>query len=101
MVYINKRISDLCEERGWSLYTLSERTDIPYSTLNSAINRNAPPKIDTLERICGAFGISLSQFFVDDSEKIEVLNHKEKELISLFRKLSDEKQTSLIDLLKG
>lgn len=98
MVYINKKIFDMCEERNWTLYTLSEKTDIPYSTLNSAINRDAPPKIDTLERICEAFGISLAQFFIDD-EEIEVLNKKEKELVALFRKLPEEKQKALIELL--
>ena len=100
MVYINKKISDMCEKRDWTLYTLSEKTDIPYSTLNSAINRNAPPKIDTLERICEAFGISLAQFFVEDGEEFEVLNVKEKELVSLFRKLPEEKQEALVKLLE-
>lgn len=100
MVYINKKISRLCEERKWTLYTLSEKTDIPYSTLNSSINRDAPPKFDTLVRICDAFGISLAQFFVDENESFEVLDGKEKELISLFRNLSKEKQNALIELLR-
>ena len=100
MVYINKLISKLCDERHWTLYTLSEKTDIPYSTLNSSVNRDAPPKIETLERICEAFGISLAQFFIED-EEIEVLNKKEKELVALFRKLPEEKQKALIELLKG
>lgn len=99
MVYINKKISKMCEERKWSLYALSEKTDIPYSTLNSSINRDAPPKIETLERICEAFGISLAQFFVEENEEFEVLSKNEKELLSLFRKLPEEKQKSLIDLL--
>ena len=99
MVYTSKKIFDMCEERNWTLYTLSEKTDIPYSTLNSAINRDAPPKIDTLERICEAFGISLAQFFIKDDEEFEVLNEKEKEIIALFRKLPEEKQKALIELL--
>ena len=98
MTHINKKISDMCDARAWSLYQLSEKTGIPYSSLNSSINRDSPPKIDTLEKICAAFGISLAQFFLDD-EKIEILSTKEKELVSHFRKLSEEKQTALLKLL--
>ena len=98
MTYINKKISDMCDERGWSLYTLSEKTGIPYSSLNSSINRDSPPKIDALEKICASFGCSLAQFFLED-EQVEILNAKEKELITLFRKLSEEKQSALLELL--
>ena len=100
MIYVNKRISEMCEDRKWSIYTLAEKTDIPYSTLNSFINRDTPPKIETLERICEAFGISLAQFFVEDGEQFEVLNEKEMMLLSLFRKLPVQKQKSLIELLE-
>ena len=63
------------------------------------IKRGNPPKIDTLERICEAFGITLAQFFMDD-EQLEILSKNEKDLISLFRRLSETKQQNLIDLLK-
>ena len=98
MVYINKKILEMCENRGWSSYMLAEKADIPYSSLNSSINRDTPPKIDTLERICGAFGITLAQFFIED-EQLEVLSEKEKELVSLFRKFTEEKQKALLTLL--
>ena len=100
MIYINKRILDICEARGWTLYQLSEKSDIPYSSLNSSINRDAAPKLDTLERICKAFGISLSQFFMEN-EEYEILTIKEKELVALFRSLSEEKQTALLNLIKS
>ena len=98
MIYINQKILALCEERGWSTYMLAQKADITHSTLNSSLNRDTAPKIDTLERICAAFGITLSQFFIDD-EELEVLTKEEKELVSLFRNLPREKQTALIDLI--
>ena len=100
MIHINKKILQMCEERNWSTYMLAQKADITHSTLNSSINRDTPPKIDTLERICDAFGISLAQFFMED-EQIEILSESEKELISLFRRLTDKKQHALIDLLKN
>lgn len=98
MIYINQKILALCEERGWSTYMLAQRADITHSTLNSSLNRDTAPKIDTLERICAAFGITLSQFFIDD-EELEVLTKEEKELVSIFRKLPREKQNALIALI--
>lgn len=95
---INKKIWDMCRERKWSIYELAKRTDLTYSTLNSSINRNAAPKIDTLERICEAFGITLAQFFFED-EAIEVLSKEEKELIRLYRLASQKKKEALLDLL--
>ena len=100
MININKKIHELCVARGWTLYTLSERTDIPYSTLNSSINRNSPPKIDTLQRICDAFGITLAQFFMYDEDSV-IISDTEKELLDCFRAMNKEKQTLLIQLLKS
>lgn len=96
---INKKIEELRFQRGWSMYELAQEAGITQSTLTSMIKRGSPPKIDTLECICDAFGITLSQFFMED-EQMEILNKSEKELVSLFRKLQEKKQQALIDLLK-
>ena len=96
---INKKIENMRFQRGWSMYELAQEAGITQSTLTSMIKRGNPPKIDTLESICEAFGITLAQFFMED-EHLEALSKNEKELISLFRKFSDTKQQALIDLLK-
>lgn len=96
---INKKIEELRFQRGWSIYELAQKAGIAQSTLTSMINRGNPPKIDTLICICEAFGITLSQFFMED-EQLEVLSKNEQELISLFRKLPTNKKQALIQLLK-
>ena len=96
---INKKIENLCFQRGWSMYELAQEAGITQSTLTSMIKRGNPPKIDTLERICEAFGMTLAQFFLEDEEQ-EFLSKSEKELISLYRKIPDVKQRALLDLLK-
>ena len=95
---INKKIIDLCNERGWSIYELSLQTGITQSSLSSMLKRGNPPKIENLNTICEAFGITLSQFFLD-GEQIEALSPKEMRLVSSFRKLSDDKQNALITLI--
>ena len=96
---VNKKIEQLRFQRGWSIYELAQEAGVTQSTLTSMMKRGNPPKIDTLECICDAFGITLSQFFMED-EHLEVLSKNEKELISLFRKTPQIKQQALIDLLK-
>ena len=96
---INKKIEELRFQRGWSVYELAQKAGIAQSTLTSMANRGNPPKIDTLICICEAFGITLSQFFMED-EQLEVLSKNEQELISLFRKLPTNKKQALIQLLK-
>ena len=97
---INKKIRDLCFQRGWSMYELAQETGITQSTLTSLMKRGNPPKIETLQCICEAFGITLAQFFMED-ESLEILSKSEKELINHFRRLSESKQTALMDFLKN
>ena len=96
---INKKIEKLRFQRGWSMYELAQEMGITQSTLTSIMRRGNPPKIETLQRICEAFGITLAQFFVED-ELIEILTTDEKELISDFRKLPEDKKSALLTLLK-
>ena len=95
---INKRIENLRFQRGWSMYELAQEAGITQSTLTSMMKRGTPPKIDTLESICEAFGITLSQFFMED-EQLECLDSNEKKLVALFRKLPEKKQQALIELI--
>ena len=80
------------------MYELAQEAGITQSTLTSIMSRGNPPKIETLQSICDAFGITLAQFFIEE-ETLEVLSKDEKKLLSLYRKLSDEKQSALIKLL--
>lgn len=93
-----ERIRKLQWERDWSDYKLAQEANISQSSLATLYARNTPPKIDMLQRICGAFGLTLAQFFLED-EKIEVLSTQEKNLLEGFRKLPPKKQKALIDLL--
>ena len=57
------RIKELLSERGWSMYQLAQKADIPQSTLSNLFIRNNAPTIPTLEKLCYALGISMSDFF--------------------------------------
>ena len=92
------KIEKLKSERGWTDYELAQHSMVTQSTIASMKARNSPPKVDTLQAICNAFGITLAQFFLED-EQIEVLSEQEKSLLESFRKLPPKKQKALIELL--
>ncbi len=91
------KIRGLQGERNWTDYKLAQEADIPLPTLSSVFARNTTPKIETLQCICNAFGLTLAQFFLED-EKIEMLSETEKEMLHCFRKLSQKQQKALIDV---
>ena len=91
-----ERIEKLRKERGWTVYMLALESGVTHSTLATMYQRNTPPKIETLQLICEAFGITLAQFFLED-EKVEILSAKEKEFLTAYRKLPENKQKSIIN----
>lgn len=58
-----KRVCELAEEHDLTVYRLSQLSGISYSTIQTTKKRGGQLKIDTIERICEALGISLSAFF--------------------------------------
>ena len=63
---ILRKINKMRLDRNWSIYRLSVESDVPQSTLTNMFNRETLPSITTLEAICNAFDVSLSEFFKED-----------------------------------
>lgn len=93
-----KKINKMRLDRDWSIYRLSLESGIAQSTLTNMFNRETLPSITTLECICHAFGISMSEFFLDETEQAETAD--ESELVELYRSLSSEGKQGLMLLLK-
>lgn len=62
-----QRLQDILKERGWSVYRLAKESEINPSTLGNLFARNNVPTIPTLERICQALGMTLAEFFTEES----------------------------------
>ena len=54
------------ESRGWTEYQLAERSGLPQSTISSWYRRKMMPSLPSLEKVCGALGITLSQLLAED-----------------------------------
>ena len=77
-----KRIYDLMDARGWSEYKLSVEAGLSMSTIVNLRRRNTQPSVRTIEAICTAFGISLSQFFNENMDAMPM----NQEQIDFFNK---------------
>ncbi len=88
-----EKIEQLRKEKGWSINYLAMESGLTQSTLNNLYSRNTEPKISTLRAICGAFGITLSDFFKE--EEIE------DELIRKVKLLSKENRDALLQIVKN
>lgn len=59
------RVYELLNDRALSLTKLAEMSGVAYSTIKMAESRNTQLSVDTIERICNALGITLSEFFAE------------------------------------
>lgn len=61
----NERLREILAERDISLYQVSRMAEVSHSTLTNARSRGGQLSVDTIERICRALGMSLSEFFAE------------------------------------
>lgn len=96
---ILEKITKLRLENGWSEYELAERSDLPQSTISSWYRKNLIPSIPSLEHICDAFGITLSQFFLESDCFSEKLTKEQADVLKRWNKLTKTQQEKLADFL--
>ena len=82
------RIDELRKEKNY----LALEAGLTQSTLNNLYSRKTEPKISTLRAICEALGISLSDFFKDESSS-------DDELVRKVKALSEENKAALLQLI--
>ena len=64
------RVHELANAKNMTMYRLAQVSGISMTTIRMAERRGGQLKIDTIEQICKALGITLSAFFADwDSEE--------------------------------
>ena len=86
------------QARGWTEYQLAERSGLPQSTISSWYRKNMVPTVPSLEKICGAFGITLSQLFAADDTPV-ALTDRQKEMLDRWNRLSEEQQALIFQLI--
>ena len=86
------------EVRGWSEYQLAERSGLPQSTISSWYRKNIVPTLPSLQRICDAFGITLSQLLAEDADAV-CLTDNQKRLLERWDRLREDQQAVIFALI--
>lgn len=86
------------EARGWTEYQLAERSGLPQSTISSWYQKGMTPSFSSLEKICDAFGLTLSQFFADAEDRL-ALTPAQRALLDKWSRLTPGQQSSLLALM--
>ncbi len=99
MIDVLARITYLREQKRWSEYQLAEQSGLTQSTISSWYRKNIVPSIPSLEKVCTALGITLSQFFAEDSESFSMTS-SQKKLLEESSRLTPTQQNALIAFFK-
>lgn len=88
-------------QRNWTEYTLAKNAGITQSTISTWYRKNLQPSVASIEKICTAFGITLSDFFQEkDHKALDGMTRDQFELIDGWSKLSRTQRTALLELVK-
>lgn len=93
-------ITRLRLKRNWSEYQLAQHSGLSQSTISTWYRKNQIPTIQTLEKVCSGFGITLSQFFAIDDDAVS-LTEEQKELLDCWASLTDIQKALFMQLFKN
>ena len=95
-----EEITRLRIKRKWSEYDLAKHSGLSQSTISTWYRKNQVPTIQTLEKVCIGFGITLSQFFAEDDDVI-CLTPSQRELLDNWSALTETQQRLFMELFKN
>ena len=96
---ILRKITEMRLEKGWTEYELAERAELTQSTISSWYRKKLIPSVPSLEHICEAFGITLSQFFLDNDCFSEIISKEQADVLRRWSRMTKEQQKKLADFL--
>lgn len=93
------KIRTLMDQYGYSEYQLAKISGVPQSTINSLFRNGNQPTLYTLERLCKAFDITLSEFF-DDGSRVEGLTAEQRQMLEKWSSLTPQQKDFLTKLIQ-
>lgn len=92
------RILKFQNERKWTTHHMAIEAGLTPSTVANWFSRNTSPTMDALEKLCTAFGITMSEFF-NESDEICTLTESQKELLNQWNCLHKNEKDSLLSFI--
>lgn len=94
-------IEALTKARNWSQYRLAKEANLPQTTIANIFNRGTIPSITTLEMLCKAFNLTLSEFFIEGTDDETILSSEQKRLLTYWNTLTPKQQQIITELLQN
>ena len=66
MFNVQQRIRQLMDECRWTIYRLAQESGLSQTTISNIFKRNNQSSIPTVNAICDACRITLTQFFTEN-----------------------------------
>ncbi len=82
-----EKLQKLKDKNKLTDYQIAKNCGLSEGTIYNLFKRNNTPSLSTIEAVCGVFGLSLSQFFLDDNKDFVVLTEEQKEFFALWQAL--------------
>ena len=95
---IQERLLQLQKQHGWSDYKIAKEAGLSPNTVSNIYKRGLTPSLATIEMLCKAFGITISQFFAEGN-MIEITPEL-KELFDKWTALTDEQKKAIWQVIK-
>lgn len=100
MIDILGKITQYRLQMNWSEYQLAKAANLPQSTISTWYRKNIMPSFSSLEKICDAFGITISQFFAENDD-LTSLSSMQKEILICWSRLNRQQQERLLYFLQS
>ena len=68
---IAEKIKKMRREKGYSVNKLAKLANVAYSTCNRMEKTKADLNVQTLQKICNALGIGMSEFFNEQKDSVQ------------------------------
>ena len=94
------RIREFMDARGWTEYRLAKESGLSQSTISNMFIRHTAPSVPTLEALCAGFGITLSQFFSESGNMVE-LTEEQLAMFNQWTKLTQRQKELVAELIEN
>ena len=92
-----EKIENIREQKGLSVYKLTELSGLSETTIYSWYTKGAIPSITALNSVCKVLDITMSELFSTNDK--EFLGAQEEILLSDFRKLNADQRNLILQLI--
>ena len=100
MIDILDRITEQRQSRNWTEYQLAQKAGLPQSTISSWYRKKMLPTLQSLEKICIAFDMTIAQFLTEDDSLTEITKDQ-RELLNKWELLSPRQKQAFLELMNS